>query len=620
MDNNEQQMTEAQRNEVFLQSQVVRETTFREWLEGKDIEVPDATLLQEMNTKINANTSSVEALKTHNHDNLYAKVGHTHSEAYAEKSHNHNTVYSPINHNHDGVYSKEGHNHDSSYASKSSEHTHSNKSQLDTITSEKISNWNNAYNDTTSLKNKVDTINATLVNSQKYKLTDDDGRVKYITTNNLDITTLPPGNYACVASRFPKGLPLSGYDEGYIDIEVRENYNGAGIRRTITVHYNYVERTFIGHLHHTYGITQWVELSHDKGLQPFYENEKESLTSKIESVSNENTKTIGFITDTHYIKNGRGEYSVNGLMHIENIVDVMGYGLGDLIVHGGDAINGKNSCLNIELMDVNKALLSSPIPSFFCKGNHDNGSWRVQNQDDKSYKYIVDGVKWNHLVTSKYKTKYGIICDENNSGCNYGYYDFPDVKLRCIMLDVLDHRKEDITDEQGNVSVDTSTFCIGQQQMDWIANVALKFPSDEWSVIVFSHIAWYSPTDNSVSRVRNGYQVHRMLKALNEHIQDSCNNTSQSYGTKIDFDFRNTNHRVIATVCGHNHNDATFVKEGVRYIYCANSACTFATNDNRALMTETEDLWTTFTIDTKERKLYLNRFGANKDFEMELNF
>ena len=38
-------MTEAERNEVFLQSQTVREQTSQTWLDGKDIEVPDAELL-----------------------------------------------------------------------------------------------------------------------------------------------------------------------------------------------------------------------------------------------------------------------------------------------------------------------------------------------------------------------------------------------------------------------------------------------------------------------------------------------------------------------------------------------------------------------------------------------
>ena len=518
-------MTEEQRNKVFLESQTVRETTFRQWIDNKNFEV-----------------GNVEELATNS-------------------------------------------------------------------------------------KQIVPAINET----QIYKLTENNGNIKYITTNDLNILDLEPGFYACVASRFPSGLPLTGYDEGYVEIEVRKNENSTGFRKTFIIHYNYSERTFIGHYHHTHGLQEWIEVAHDKGLQSFYEQERELLYSKIDSVSNEHCKTIGFITDTHYIKDTRGEYSMLGLRHMQNIIDVVGYGIGDLIVHGGDMINGKgnNKVITTELMDVNRVLLSSPIPLFPCKGNHDNGSWKIDNQTDKSYdNNIITGVKWNKLITSKYIKKYGFVGDENNVGCNYGYYDFPDIKLRCIMLDVVDNRKEDITDENGNVTTNTTTFCIGQKQMNWFVNTALQFPSDGWNVAVFSHIAWYSPTDNTASKVRNGYQIHRILKALNEHTSDSCDNSDNSYGTVISCVFTNTNHRVVATICGHNHNDAIFEKEGINYIYCKHSAPSNSEtwtpeanpNEYRVKMTETEDSWTTFTIDTLARKIYIFRFGSGKNFETVLNF
>lgn len=634
MINDVRTMTEEQRNEVFLQSQSIRETTFRQWLDGKDIVVPDADTLSQMSTNITQNQRDIAQLKTHNHNDIYSKKDHNHNTEYAVKNHNHNstyalvehnhdteyatknhshgTTYATLNHNHDGVYasnthnhdsqySTKNHNHDTQYASKSSEHAHANLETLNSISNTDIQEWK--------------------------------GNIKYITKNNLDITTLAVGKYACVASRFPVGLPLSGYDEGYVDIEITENVNGdnnENVRRTVVVHYNYSERTFIGHIHHTHGLTEWVELEHNKGLQPFYEPERELLYSKINGVSNEHCKTIGFITDTHYIKDTRGEYSMLGLRHMQNIIDVVGYGIGDLIVHGGDMINGKgnNKVITTELMDVNRVLLNSPIPVFPCKGNHDNGSWKIDNQDDKSYdNNILTGVRWNQLVTSKYINKYGFVGDKDNSGCNYGYYDFPDVKLRCIMLDVVDNRKEDITDANGNVTTGTTTFCIGQKQMNWFVNKALNFPSDEWNVVVFSHIAWYSPNDTTVSRVRNGYQIHRILKALNEHTSDSCNNSSQPYGTVISCDFTNTNHKVVATICGHNHQDAFFEKEGINYIYCKNSACDFATKNDptdvdgyRALMNTSEDSWSTFTIDTLNRKIHLFRFGSGKNIEGTLSF
>lgn len=149
-------MTESDRNEVFLQSQEVRELTFRRWLEGKDIEVPDAELLKNMNAQVMTNQQDINALKNHNHDNLYATKNHTHGDMYANKAHTHDELYSVKNHNHDELYAPNTHNHDSLYGSKSKEHEHGNISTLNKITEDKLTFWNNKsefsgdYNDLTN--------------------------------------------------------------------------------------------------------------------------------------------------------------------------------------------------------------------------------------------------------------------------------------------------------------------------------------------------------------------------------------------------------------------------------------------------------------------------------------
>lgn len=139
-------MNEEQRNEVFLQSQTVREETFREWLSNKEIEVPDAGTLAQIRRDVTQNTTDISTLKTHNHDERYAQKSHNHDGAYATASHNHNTQYATLTHNHDDRYSTVNHNHDTAYASKTSEHTHNNKTALDGITSAKITEWNNKSN------------------------------------------------------------------------------------------------------------------------------------------------------------------------------------------------------------------------------------------------------------------------------------------------------------------------------------------------------------------------------------------------------------------------------------------------------------------------------------------
>ena len=478
-------------------------------------------------------------------------------------------------------------------------------------------------------------------NFQKYKLTKDNGQINYITTDGNDITQLAPGNYSCIASRFINP-PIPG-DSSYIDVEIRENQNDKGIRRVITVHYIYAGRTFTGFIHHNHGLQEWIELTdagHIKN-QIFLEEEKLNFYKKLRSVQTETSKTISFITDTHYTKNSRIHHGVNGLRHMQNIVEICGNGLSDMIIHGGDVINGMGSSnyLPIELMDANKVMLSSNIPAFICKGNHDIGLSAIPNVETSTVystptweECIIDNVEWHKLITQKYVDKYNLISDDNNPGAGYAYYDFPDVKLRVIMIDVLDLPKGYACTDVNNpdvVSKDTSScFIICQKQFDWLLNKALNFDSDNWNILFFSHIGMYDK--ESRSRVYNGDHLHNIFKAINNSMGVSANNNAMvnPYGVTFSADFLDKHHKVIGYVSGHMHADYTFNKDGIQYIYCKQSACAFHQNtdpedkDNyRTLMSaEHEDSWTSLTIDVESKILTVHRFGSGKNFEFAITW
>ena len=53
--------TEADRNEVFLQSQTLREETFNEWLANKDIVVPDNETLVVIAQQLNEQEQDITA-------------------------------------------------------------------------------------------------------------------------------------------------------------------------------------------------------------------------------------------------------------------------------------------------------------------------------------------------------------------------------------------------------------------------------------------------------------------------------------------------------------------------------------------------------------------------------
>ena len=57
--------TEADRNEVFLQSEALREETFNEWLATKDITVPDNETMVNIANELIEQRQDMAELKTH---------------------------------------------------------------------------------------------------------------------------------------------------------------------------------------------------------------------------------------------------------------------------------------------------------------------------------------------------------------------------------------------------------------------------------------------------------------------------------------------------------------------------------------------------------------------------
>ena len=476
---------------------------------------------------------------------------------------------------------------------------------------------------------KFEELEAESAEWQKYKLTNDDGSIKYITNDGIDLMTLKPGNYACIASRFTN--PPLYEDGGYVELTVRTNTNGAGTRRIYIMHYIYAGRTFIGYVHHDHNYIHWEEIT-EKPLptQEFLRTEINRVLTRTREYFTDTPKNIGFITDTHYVKDARGKNSSRGLDHIKNCVSICGDGAADLIVHGGDIINGSyssNYSLQTQFLDTNHAMLNSHVPIFPCKGNHDTGLiWSINSGDTDFEKVFITNKEWHDLITDRFIRKFGFVGDSNNPHNNYAYYDFDDVKLRCIMLDTEDLEKKHITDADGKIALDeedgSMVFRVSPKQLNWLANDALNFEDkngESWSVMLFSHVTIYSPYTENVTRIINGEHIHQILKSLKEHNTYTFTVEEE----EITCDFTNTNHKVIAGVAGHYHADLVLVKDGILYVTCKQSRCDYnvytdPSNDNeyRALGDpEHEDSWTIFTVDPAERQVVLTRFGSGKNYE-----
>lgn len=159
--------TEADRNEVFNQSQELREETFREWLETKDITVPDDNTMSIINAKLSIHDGEIDELQAHNHDTQYADIEseHTHSNKETLDGITDDDVYNWNNKSdfsgsylnltdkptiptktsqltNDSNYVDNTHTHPE-YGSVENEHNHDNKEVLDGITNERATSWDN---------------------------------------------------------------------------------------------------------------------------------------------------------------------------------------------------------------------------------------------------------------------------------------------------------------------------------------------------------------------------------------------------------------------------------------------------------------------------------------------
>ena len=462
-------------------------------------------------------------------------------------------------------------------------------------------------NASANLQNQINQTNSQLEHkankneAQLYKLTKDDNGERIYLTESFDILELEPGYYE--SSIVPLNSPRN--ISAFIEIDVMKNSSGSGIRKQITVNYNFDKRIFIGNIHNG-NFRGWQEINFKSNTQGFYEGIKDNLYNTVISRTNKYSKSFVFISDTHYIRNSYGKYGLNGLEHIKNAVDFANEGIVDLFIHGGDIINGKTdpSTYKQELKECCDEMKKCNYPVAICKGNHDYGLWYNDNTTSPSTNNILTQDQWYARVIKPLVNDFKH--DINNRTGGYYYKDFEDIKLRVIFLNTADIVVKD--------GVNVNTHAIGKKQMEWLANESLKFSESGWKVITFSHISFFS-SDIKSSTI-NGYYVSKLLKAMNEGASYNLTGTTEGYEFSLNGSFTNKA-KHLCNIAGHYHRYEYFANEdGIKFINLLHSACadkeSGLTEDEsvRELGTVTEDAWNVITLNLYNDKVYIDKFGS----------
>lgn len=317
---------------------------------------------------------------------------------------------------------------------------------------------------------------------------------------------------------------------------------------------------------------------------------KEYYIGTIERVSEKLNNLPGFkfaaVTDTH-LDNSLLSTAAN-IAAVDKKADFK------CLVHLGDFLNGnlpKRYTLGImhEQMQLFRSCIHGK-PFFPVQGNHDGYT-------DFSAEYSPNMAldeDWSDFIS--FIGGYGNLF--RNEGKPYYYVDFPDEKIRMIILCTFYYTGfYDATPYNKIYGTDDA-------QVAWFEDTALNVNSD-YTVMVFSHDTPFenfkNPTENNPRP--NGNRLMDILKS-----KASENGFS-----------------VAAWFTGHFHGDFAGNVNGINFVLIGSETAyvpslwdmpDWGYYPERELNTETEDLWDGAALDTKSRVLRLVRFGAGKDREI----
>lgn len=296
----------------------------------------------------------------------------------------------------------------------------------------------------------------------------------------------------------------------------------------------------------------------------------------------------------------------------------------DFVVNGGDMANGAwdttKDLTFTQYEDYTELTAEGQrgIPAVWVPGNHDDAPYiATDNRVNQKELFALVGRK---------SRIGGAACP---NGCNYGYLDLENRKLRVICLDTDDKRS------WGTVAVGNgeeapaylNAHNLSGAQLQWLASTALDFSGKEnpaqWAVVVVSHVALNvsGTITDAVSAEAYAYSTENAAVILGAYKDGSSGSISHNDVT-VSYDFTSDQSRasVLCAVHGHNHKFCSeTLTGGILSIGCPNvmNGRERASDDgNTYSKTADTAQGTSFcilTIDRETKMIYADCAGAGYD-------
>ena len=360
-------------------------------------------------------------------------------------------------------------------------------------------------------------------------------------------------------------------------------------------------------------------------IPEYVRTEAETVARIVNQHQSNDSIVFPFLSDAHcgyYTDTGNAATTLAGQL-LNQIGKRTPY---DFIVHGGDYSTGAwnttklNSFEQIEDYTELTSEADKGVLSVWCAGNH----------DDAPYQATAGRVTQKELfgLVGRKNRMSGAVCP---NGCNYGYLDLENRKLRVIYLDTDDKRN------WGTVSVGNGATApaylnahnVSGAQLQWLANTGLDFTGKanpaEWDIVVVSHAALNisGTITDAVSGTVYAHSTENAAKIINAYRTGKSGSITHN-GVTVNYNFTAVGSKatVICAVHGHNHKfGSETLTGGILSIGCPNvmNGRERASDDgNTYTKTAGTADGTSFcilTIDRENCKIYADCVGAGYDRE-----
>lgn len=324
---------------------------------------------------------------------------------------------------------------------------------------------------------------------------------------------------------------------------------------------------------------------------------------------------LSVITDMHYDKNpnfdewGVYKNSDLALKHLDYFL-TLGK-IADVLILNGDQTNGfERDTLTTSAVykGVVDKLFNTEMQAdkFAVIGNHDDGSPMTYQRG-----YVTPNDVLNISDIKKiHRTSEQLNRENRDDGSLYWMKDYPEKKIRLIGLDTEDVDYS-ITGKDGYCRYNRWLWhAYRQQQMNWLANIALKNVPSNYHTMIVGHCPLYYQWEDLGAHHVNHDIVRGIITAFitgSKYIGQADEKVvGEGFGINIKVDYSAQGpHQFIGFFAGHTHEEKIVDLNSFKVIHLKNDICT----DDNLLGTAKEMAFTTISVNPHYGHVDLLGFG-----------